>query len=154
MKLLYLEDFAVGQVFRSAERRVTAEEIKAFAGQYDPQPFHLDEAAAASSFFRGLAASGWHTTAMTMRLLVESELRIAGGVIGGGVEELRWPRPVRPGDTLHVETELVEVRPSASRPDTGWLKARSRTINQNGETVQEMTANLLARCRAVADAPR
>jgi acyl dehydratase len=78
MKLLYLEDFAVGQVFRSAERRVTAEAIKAFAGQYDPQPFHLDETAAASSFFRGLAASGWHTAAMTMRLLVESELRSRG----------------------------------------------------------------------------
>jgi acyl dehydratase len=153
MKLLYLEDVAVGQVFRSAERRVTSDEIIAFAGQYDPQPFHLDEVAAASSFFRGLAASGWHTAAMTMRLLVDG-LPIAGGVIGGGVQELRWPRPVRPGDTLHVETELLEVRPSASKPETGWLKARSRTINQKGETVQEMTANLLAWRRPVTEAER
>src|SRR5689334_11302601 len=115
MEPLYFEDFSAGQTFRSREHRVTADEIKTFAAQYDPQPFHLDEGAAAQSFFRGLAASGWHTAAMTMRLLVESGLPIAGGIIGAGGDEIRWPHPVRPGDTLQVESEIVETRPSASR---------------------------------------
>jgi acyl dehydratase len=143
MDPLYFEDFAVGQVFRSAARRVTADEIKAFAAQYDPQPFHLDEAAAGSSFFRGLAASGWHTAAMTMRLLVDGGLPIAGGIIGAGADELRWPRALRPGDTLHVESEVIETRESASRPGSGWVKARSTTRNQDGEAVQVLTANLV-----------
>jgi acyl dehydratase len=143
MDALYFEDFTVGQVFRSAARAVTAEEIKAFAADFDPQPFHLNEAAAATSFFKGLAASGWHTAAMTMRLLVGSGLPIAGGIIGAGTDELRWPRAVRPGDTLHVETEVIETRESASRPGTGWIKARSTTKNQDGEAVQVLIANLI-----------
>src|ERR1700758_4251690 len=107
----YLEDFVVGQTFGSGRARVTTEEIQAFASKFDPQPFHLDEAAAQQSFFRGLAASGWHTAAITMRLLVESELKPAGGVIGAGFEEFRWPKPVRPGDELHIESEVLDVRP-------------------------------------------
>lgn len=113
----YLEDFVVGQTFGSGRLRVTKEQIKAFAAEFDPQPFHLDEAAAQDTFFQGLAASGWHTAALTMRLLVESELKPAGGVIGAGFEEFRWPKPVRPGDELHIESEVLEVRPSRSRPN-------------------------------------
>ena len=99
----YLEDFSVGQIFQSGTISVSADEIKAFASQFDPQPFHLDETAAKATFFGGLVASGWHTAALTMRLIVDSELKIAGGSIGAGAEELRWPRPVRPGDTLRTE---------------------------------------------------
>jgi acyl dehydratase len=99
----YLEDFVAGQTFSSGRARITAEEIQAFAAKFDPQPFHLSESAAKQSFFRGLAASGWHTAAITMRLLVESDLKPAGGVIGAGFDEFRWPRPVRPGDELHIE---------------------------------------------------
>ena len=98
---------------------VDAEQIKSFAAEFDPQPFHLDEQAAQDTIFRGLAASGWHTAAMTMRLLVESELKPAGGIVGAGFDEFRWPRPVRPGDELRVESEVLEVRPSKSRPDRG-----------------------------------
>ena len=112
----YLEDFAVGQIFSSGRLRVTQEQIKAFAAEFDPQPFHLDEAAAQKTFFKGLAASGWHTAALTMRLLVEGELKPAGGVIGAGFDEFRWPKPVRPGDELRIESEVLEVRPSRSRP--------------------------------------
>jgi len=140
---LYLEDFSVGQVFRSGSRRITEAEIKAFAEQYDPQPFHLDHEAAKATMFGGLAASGWHTMALTMRLLVDGGAPIAGGIIGAGGEELRWPRPVRPGDTLTVESEVLEIRPSRSRPSQGLIKLRSTTLNQNGEPVQVFVANLL-----------
>lgn len=140
---LYLEDLAVGQTFRSGTCTVTAEQIKAFAREFDPQPFHLDEKAARATFFGGLAASGWHTAALTMRLLVTSELRLADGIIGTGAEELRWPKPVRPGDRLHVESEVIEVRPSRSRPDQGLIKVRATTYNQNREPVQVLVANLL-----------
>ena len=139
----YLEDLSPGQKFGSGTRRVELERIKSFAAEFDPQPFHLDEAAAESSLFKGLAASGWHTAAMTMRLLVESELRLAGGTIGAGVEELRWPRPVRPGDELRVESEVLEVRPSRSRPDQGVIKVRTTTLNQHGEPVQVFVGNLI-----------
>lgn len=139
----YLEDLSPGQKFGSGTRRVELERIKSFAAEFDPQPFHLDEAAAESSLFKGLAASGWHTAAMTMRLLVESELRLAGGTIGAGVEELRWPRPVRPGDELRVESEVLEVRPSRSRPDQGVIKVRTTTLNQRGEPVQVFVGNLI-----------
>ncbi|HZP78435.1 MAG TPA: MaoC family dehydratase [Pseudolabrys sp.] len=139
----YLEDFAVGQKFGSPQHVVDAARAKSFAAEFDPQPFHLDEEAARATIFRGLAASGWHTTAMTMRLLVDGELKPAGGIIGAGFEELKWPRPVRPGDTLRVESEILEVRPSKSRPDQGLVKVRSTTFNQNGEPVQIFTANLL-----------
>jgi acyl dehydratase len=150
--LLHLEDLQSGQVYRSTgdPASVTADGIKAFARQFDPQPFHLDEETAAETFFKGLAASGWHTAAMTMRLLVEGGLPLAGGIIGAGVEEVRWPRPVRPGDRLSVESEVLEVRPSRSRPDQGLAKIRTTTLNQNGEPVQVMTSNLVARRRIIA----
>src|SRR5262249_22544277 len=133
--LLYLEDFAVGQIFRSGSLTVEAADIKTFAAQFDPQPFHLDEAAAKASLFGGLAASGWHTTAMTMRLLVDGGVPIAGGIIGAGAEELRWPRPVRPGDRLRVESEVLEIVLSRTRPQ-GRMKLRTTTLNQNDEPVQ------------------
>jgi acyl dehydratase len=109
MTARYFKDFAVGQTFGSGRRRIDAERIKSFAAEFDPQPFHLDDEAARATMFRGLAASGWHTAALTMRLLVESELRPAGGIIGGRIDELHWPRPVRPGDELRVESEVLEV---------------------------------------------
>ena len=139
----YLEDFEPGQQFGSGSVTVDAEQIKAFAKQFDPQPFHLDDEAARASFFQGLAASGWHTAALTMRLLVEGELSIAGGIVGAGADEFRWPRPVRPGDTLTVRSEVLEVRPSKSRPEQGLVKVRSTTLNQKGEPVQIFVANLV-----------
>jgi acyl dehydratase len=143
----YLEDFAVGQSFGSGRSRVEADRIKAFAAEFDPQPFHLDEQAARDTFFGGLAASGWHTAALTMRLLVASELRPAGGIIGLGFEELRWPRPVRPGDELRLQSEVLEVRVSKSRPTQGLIKVRTTTLNQRDEAVQVFVGNLLVRCR-------
>lgn len=150
---LHLEDLQPGQLHRSSGDpvSVTAEGIKAFARQFDPQPFHLDEATAAATFFKGLAASGWHTAAMTMKLLVEGGLPLAGGIIGAGVEEVRWPRPVRPGDQLRVESEVLEVRPSRSRPDQGLAKIRTTTLNQNGKPVQVMTSNLVVPRRIIAE---
>jgi len=139
----YLEDFAVGQIYRTGRLRIEAERIKAFASEFDPQPFHLDETAARETMFRGLAASGWHTAAITMRLLIDGELEPAGGIIGGGCDEFRWPRPVRPGDELRVESEVIEVRPSKSRPDQGMVRVRNTTLNQNNEPVQVMIANLV-----------
>lgn len=140
----YLEDYAVGQTFGSSGRlRIEQERIKAFAAEFDPQPFHLDEKAARDSIFRGLAASGWHTAAATMRLLVESDLRPAGGILGLGFEEFRWPRPVRPGDELRVESEVLQVRPSESRLDQGLIKVKTTTLNQHGEAVQVLVGNLL-----------
>lgn len=107
----YLEDFAAGQKFGGAARvRVEAARIKAFAAEFDPQPFHLDDTAAKASIFRGLAASGWHTAAMTMKLLMASDLQPAGGIVGAGFDEFRWPLPVRPGDELRVEVEVLEMR--------------------------------------------
>jgi acyl dehydratase len=144
----YLEDFTVGQTFGSGRLRITEPQIKAFAAEFDPQPFHLDEEAAQQTFFRGLAASGWHTAAVTMRLLVDSELKPAGGVIGAGFEEFRWPKPVRPGDELHIESEVLDVRPSRSRPNQGLVKLRTRTLNQNSEAVQVQVANLVVPRRA------
>ena len=148
MTELYLEDLAVGQVYRAGRARMTAEKIKAFASEFDPQPFHVDEVAARDSLFEGLSASGWHTAAVSMRLVLEGEFRPAGGHIGARLEELRWPRPVRPGDELRVETEILEVRPSESRPDHGWIKVRTTTLNQNDEPVQSYVANLIVRRRA------
>jgi len=139
----YLEDFAVGQTYGSSRLQIDEERIKSFAAEFDPQPFHLDAAAAQHTIFHGLAASGWHTAAVTMRLLVESEFRPAGGIVGAGFDELRWPRPVRPGDELHIESEVIEVRPSKSHPDLGLIKVRMTTLNQNGEAVQVSVGNLL-----------
>ncbi|MGV3633547.1 MAG: MaoC family dehydratase [Pseudorhodoplanes sp.] len=140
---LYLEDFSPGQTFTSDSVTVGAEAIKAYARQFGPQPFHLDEAAAAGSFFKGLAASGWHTVSMTMRLLVDGGLPVAGGIVGAGVDEIRWPRPTRPGDTLRLVTEILELRPSKSRPEQGLMKVRTTTFNQNDEPVQVMVSNLV-----------
>jgi|SRR5437868_15523044 len=150
MTVHYLDDFAVGQIFRSSTLQVDIEEIKAFATKFDPQPFHLDEVAARTSFFRGLAASGWHTAAMTMRLLIDGELKPAGGIVGAGFEEFRWTLPVRPGDTLRLESEVLEVRPSKSRPEQGLIKVRTTTLNQNGEAVQVMTGTLVVPRRTTA----
>jgi acyl dehydratase len=132
---LYLEDLAVGQIFGTGTLTVEPEAIKAFAAEFDPQPFHLDEEAARGSLFGGLVASGWHTAALTMRLLVEGELQIVGGLIGMGAEELRWPRPVHPGDTLRVESEVLGLRPSNSQPHRGIVKVRNTTLNQDGQRV-------------------
>ena len=139
----YLEDFAAGQRYGSGRLTVDKERIKSFAREFDPQPFHLDEDAARRSIFGGLAASGWHTAAMTMRLLVESEFKPAGGIIGAGFDEFRWPAPVRPSDELHLEIEVLEVRPSKSRPHQGLLKIRTTTKNQKGEAVQVSVGNLI-----------
>lgn len=143
MEALYLEDIQAGQTFGSGRMRVDSERIKTFAAGFDPQPFHLDEEAAGDSIFAGLAASGWHTAAMTMRLLVESEFKPAGGFIGAGFDELRWPRPTRPGDELRVESEVLSVRPSNSRPSQGLARLRISTLNQNDEPVQVFIANLV-----------
>ena len=147
---LYFEDFAVGQIYRTSELTVSADAIKTFATSFDPQPFHLDDAAAAKTFFQGLAASGWHTAALTMRLLVTEGAPIAGGIIGAGMDELRWPRPVRPGDRLHLESEVMEVRPSRSRPEQGLVKMRTTTLNQNNEPVQIVVGNMVVPRRAGA----
>jgi acyl dehydratase len=145
----YLEDFAAGQTFRNGSMTVNSKQIKSFAAQFDPQPFHLDEKAAATSFFGGLVASGWHTAALTMRMFVASEIKIAGGLIGVGVDELKWPRPVRPGDTLNTVSEVLEVRTSKSRPDQGIVKIRTETFNQDGHAVMIFVANLIVPRRPV-----
>ena len=142
MNELYLDDFQVGQKFGSGRLRVETNQIKAFAAEFDPQPFHLDEEAAKNSLFGGLAASGWHTAALTMRLIVTSDFKPAGGVIGAS-NEISWTKPVRPGDELRTESEVLEVRPSKSRPEQGLIKVRTTTLNQNEEPVQVLVANLI-----------
>ncbi len=139
---LFLEDLFVGQRFSSASHAVSEEEIRAFAREFDPQPFHLDDAAAEATLFGGLAASGWHTAALTMRLNLQGGLPIANGIIGAG-GEIAWPKPLRPGDTIHVESEIAEIVPSRSRPDRAMVTAVSRTLNQNGEAVQILKAKLV-----------
>jgi len=139
---VYLEDLYVGRRFTSGTHTIDEVEIKTFARQFDPQPFHLDDDAARATLLGGLAASGWHTAAITMRLLVESGLPLAGGIIGAG-GEIAWPKPTRPGDTLRVESEVLEVAPSRSRPDRGMATVRSVTRNQKDEAVQELKAKLI-----------
>jgi acyl dehydratase len=146
---LYLEDVQVGQRFLSGTALVEEAEIKAFAERFDPQPFHLDDAAAQETLFAGLAASGWHTAAITMRLHVESGPPFAWGILGAG-GEIAWPRPTRPGDVLQVESEVVEVTPSRSRPDRGMVTIRSETRNQRGEVVQTLLAKLVVPRRPVS----
>jgi len=141
--MLYLEDFMVGLKFGSAMKLVDEDEVRVFAETFDPQPFHLDHEAAAKSVFGQLAASGWHTAAMTMRLFVDSECRIAGGIVGTGFDEFRWMQPVYPGDTLRVSSEVVEIRPSRSKPEQGLVKVRITTFNQRMEPVQVLLANLI-----------
>jgi acyl dehydratase/ribonuclease HI len=150
---VYFDDLHVGQKFTSGTYRMEESRIKSFAAEFDPQPFHLDEGAARQTVFRGLAASGWHTAAATMRLLVTSGLPFAEGLVGLG-GEISWPRPTRPGDTLHVESEVVAVTPSRSKPNQGVVTVRNITLNQNGEPVQELTTKILVfRRKASASAP-
>jgi len=140
----FLEDLAAGQVFTSDARAIVdAGSIKKFAGEFDPQPFHLDEASAGTSFFKKLVASGWHTTAMTMQLIIKT-LPLSHGIIGSGVDELRWPRPVKPGDTLRLHCEVIDVTPSIMNPSRGTVRVRMTTLNQHDQPVQTMVANLLA----------
>lgn len=146
---LYLEDLHVGQRFSSDPYEMSEERIKAFATEFDPQPFHLDEAAAQKTIFRGLAASGWHTAAAAMRLLVTGGLPLGNGIIGLG-GELAWPNPTRPGDTLHVESEILEIQPSRSKPNQAVVKVKSTTLNQKGEAVHTFTAKVLVFRRASA----
>jgi acyl dehydratase len=141
-KGLFLQDLHVGQRFSSGLYQMDEDRMKEFAAEFDPQPFHLDEAAAERSIFRGLAASGWHTAAATMRLMVTGGLLFAGGMVGLG-GEISWPRPVRAGDTLRVESEVLEITPSRSKPNQGIVKVRSITVNQNGEQVQLLTTKIL-----------
>ena len=139
----YFEDLQVGDKFNTAEYEMTAEEIMAFGKKFDPQTFHTDPVAATGTLFGRLVASGWHTAAVSMRLMVLGEMALDGGVIGQGMENLRWPRPVLPSDRLHVVTEIMELRPAPARPERGLIKLRCRTSNQDGKVVQEMTATLL-----------
>ncbi len=139
---LYLEDLAVGDRFHSGTHTLSSEEIIAFAKLYDPQPFHTDAETAKDTFFNGLAASGWHTSGVTIRLLVEGGLPIAQGVIGAGVE-IVWPQPTRPGDTLRVVSEILDIKPSKSRPDRAIVTVKSETLNQRDEAAQVMTSKLV-----------
>ena len=139
---LYLDDLDVGQRFTSGSYVMEAAGIKEFAAEFDPQPFHLEEAAAEVSIFKGLAASGWHTAAVAMRLLVNGGLPFANGIVGLG-GEFAWPKPTRPGDTLHVESEIVEITPSRSKPQQGIVTVRSTMLSQSGEPVYLLTAKLL-----------
>ncbi|KPX15280.1 Uncharacterized protein ALO71_02325 [Pseudomonas amygdali pv. dendropanacis] len=153
MSIFYLEDFTPGQRFTGHTRiRIEEARLKAFASEFDPQPFHLDEAAASASIFHGLAASGWHTAAVTMRLLVDSDFRPAGGIVGAGFDEVRWPKPTRPGDELRVESEVLEVRQSKSRPEQGLIKVQTNTLNQRGEIVQISIGNVVVPCRSALPA--
>jgi acyl dehydratase len=146
----YLEDLHVGDRFESGPYEVTEAAIIAFAREFDPQPFHLDRASAERSIFRGLAASGWHTAAITMRLLVTSELNLAGGAVGLGAEQLNWPQPVRPGDSLRLKIEIIDVRRSRSKPDRGTIRIRYETRNQNDEIVMTLIATALVPARSAA----
>lgn len=147
MTKLFLDDIAPGQVYGSPSYAVTADDIKDFAARWDPQVFHLDEAGAADSFFQGLAASGWHTACVTMRLLVTGEFRPANGVIGAGLQELKWHRPVRPGDVLSVRAEVLEVRPMRSKPGFGLVTLRVETVDAAGGPVQTFVTPLVVQAR-------
>jgi acyl dehydratase len=142
MKQRYFEDLKAGERFKSATYKVSEDQIISFAREFDPQPFHLDAAVAERTMFGKLIASGWHTAAITMRLFVQT-LNFAEGAIGLGVDELRWPNAVRPADVLQVETEIVDLRLSRSKPTHGIVRLRNVTTNQRGETVQTMTASAL-----------
>jgi acyl dehydratase len=146
----YFEDFKAGDSFKSDSIDVTQNTIVEFARAFDPQPFHLDPQAAKQTMFGELVASGWHTAAMTMRLFATSEIQIANGIIGGGVEQLSWPRPVRPGDRLTLRSEVIEARPSKSKPDRGMLKVRVDTLNQDGAVVQTFVCSLVVLRRSPA----
>lgn len=148
-QVLYLDDFAVGRKFVTREVTLTLEGCKEFAAEFDPQPFHLDEAAGRQSVFGRLAASGWYTASLSMRLMVDSEIRPASGLIGLG-GEVKWPKATYPGDTLHVECEVLEVRVSESKPDRGIVTMRNQTLNQRGEPVQVAVVKMLVPRRPAA----
>ncbi len=143
----YLEDLAPGQVFSSPSYEVTVDDIKSFAASWDPQHFHLDEASAQNSFFAGLAASGWHTAAATMRLLVTSQLQLPLGIIGSGLDYLRWHRPVRPGDLLSLRIEVVDIREMRSKPGLGLARFRVETLDAEGQAVQTLETQLVVPAR-------
>jgi acyl dehydratase len=145
---MFYEDLAVGRIYRSGSLDVSADEITTFAARYDPQPFHLDAVAAEKSVFGGLVASGWLTASLTMRLMVTSEFQFGGGVVGLGVESLRWPAPVRPGDRLTAAVEIAAMRTSESKPGFGVVKIRTTTTNQHGNVVQVLVSNVLVPRRA------
>jgi len=140
--LYYLEDLTVGQRFHSETYSLTEEKLIAFASEYDPQPFHIDKTAAVATLFKGLAASGWHTAAITMKLLNSGGAPLAGGIIGAG-GEIEWPRPTRAGDILQVFSEVIEIIPSRSKPQQGLVRVRSETRNQHDEVLQILTAKLI-----------
>ena len=141
----FLEDLKIGKRFSSGRALIDESEIKSFAAQYDPQPFHMDSELAKASIFQGLAASGWHTAAVAMRLLVESDFKPAGGLIGAGLDELKWQRPVRPGDELTLDIEVIDIRPSKSRPAQGMLRLKVIALNQKNEEVLSYIANLVVK---------
>ncbi|GJH26443.1 MaoC family dehydratase [Caballeronia novacaledonica] len=143
---LYLDDLKAGMQFDSPEFLVSEGDIRRFASEFDPQPFHLDETAAKASVFRGLAASGWHTAALTMRLLVSGGLPLAGGIVGMSVE-LAWVRPVRPGDVLRVVSTVQDVQRSRSKPSQGIATVMSETMDDSGEVVQRLVSKLLVTAR-------
>jgi acyl dehydratase len=145
--MLYLDDIKPVDQYTTREHQMTEDEITAFAGKFDPQPFHTDKEAAKDTFFQGLAASGWHTAAITMRLIVESGLPLAGGIIGAG-GQLNWPRPTRPGDILHVESTVLEVTPSRSRPERGMITVENLTKTASGDVVQKFVVKLVVPRRA------
>jgi len=146
---LYLEDLQVGQRFTSGTHELDVAQIQAYARQFDPQPFHLDPEAARQSLFGGLAASGWHTASITMRLLLDGGAPMAWGVIGAG-GEIAWPQPTRPDDILQVESEVMAIAPSRSKPDRGLVTLRSVTRNQKAETLQVITMKLIVPRRPAA----
>lgn len=147
-RLRYFEDFAPGERVEHGGVTVEAEDIVAFARQFDPQPFHLDATAAEDTVFGGLAASGWHTAGLTMRMLVEADLGFAWGIVGRAIEQLEWPRPTRPGDTLRVASEVIDVVPSRSKPSIGIVRTRTETLNQKDEVVQRMVSAIVVPRRA------
>jgi acyl dehydratase len=150
MSGLYLEDVTVGQRFNSEPYRVSETAMIEFARQFDPQPFHLNHAAANASVFQGLAASGWHTAAIAMRLLMTGPMQFAGGAVGLGVDELRWPHALRPNDTVQLETEILETRPSRSKQGFGIVRIRNVAKNQNGDVVLSYVANAMVRRRPLS----
>jgi acyl dehydratase len=150
MSGLYLEDVSVGQRFNSEPYRVSETAMIEFARQFDPQPFHLNHAAANASVFQGLAASGWHTAAIAMRLLMTGPMQFAGGAVGLGVDELRWPHALRPNDTVQLETEILETRPSRSKQGFGIVRIRNVAKNQNGDVVLSYVANAMVRRRPLS----
>ena len=149
--MIYFDDLKIGDRFESEAYQITEEAIFAFAREFDVQPFHLDHTAANESVFEGLAASGWHTAAIAMRLFTTGPIRFVGGAIGLGVDELRWPIAVRPDDRLRLTTEILEMRPSKSKPTQGIIRIRNVMTNQNGEVVLSYMANALIRRRSAED---